>query len=212
MQFDGLALGIGVLALILVLIGLKLLLNLRWVLGWLRGNIGMFLILLSALLGISILDIRTYQPMVNDRVIGTLSFEQKGAQKFRVRLVDNKGMESTYNLSGDAWKMTAKVIDWAPSFYVMGMMPGYRLDTFQGKYFSLFMERKRVSPEVVINRSEHIDLWNLATQYLGSEGFMRPKLATVPAQTMVDGAQYELIALNGKISARPLNDAARKAL
>lgn len=211
MQFDGVAFAIGAIALVAFLIALKLLLNFKWVFGWLRGTIGMSLLALTVVLGFCVLDIRTYQPMISGQPLATLSLEKKAMQQFNLRLVDNNGVESRYALSGDAWKLTANVIDWAPRFYILGMVPGYRFNAFEGKYYSLVMERKKEAEEKVIQNSALLDVWSLLNTYMPSSDLIKTKLAVVPAQAMVDGAQYELLVKEGHLTVRPLNEVARQA-
>ena len=82
MQFDVIAAIIGATGLLAFLVGFKLLASSSWVLGWLRGNIGIACLVLTGVIATSVMDVRTYRPMFTDKAIATLTFRQKSPGEY----------------------------------------------------------------------------------------------------------------------------------
>ena len=74
MQYDGLAVGVALLALLALLVAARILWRSDWLLGWLRGSAGLLLLALAGLIALVANDVRSYQPLPEGKPLVTLSF------------------------------------------------------------------------------------------------------------------------------------------
>ena len=76
MAYLGLSCLIFVLALIVILVSAKVLIGRGWFLGWLRGMLGIGLLVAAVVFGLSALDFYSYKQMDKDTSIANISFSQ----------------------------------------------------------------------------------------------------------------------------------------
>ena len=137
MVYESLA-GITVVIGILVLyLSLRVLFRSGWFLGWVRGMLGLVLILTGALLGLAALDVLAYKQYTREVTLATISFEKLSEQHYKAVLIDNAEIEKQFILKGDQWQLDARIVKWPGIFASWGMKPGYRLDRISGRYYSL---------------------------------------------------------------------------
>lgn len=206
MQFEYVAAAIAVLLLALLYLAYRFLATSGWVMGWIQGNLGMGLLLLCGLLALAIMDIRSYQPMFDDRPIGTVSVHTLGPGSHQLRYVNNKGIEQSYLIAGDRYSINIRQFRWGVRYVGMGMGHGYRLDHVVAA--SADGAKKE---QVPIASSDKIDVWRFYRNHLSS-GFLfsAEEVETVP-RTVVDGAMYELTPQAFDINLVPLNQVAKDA-
>ena len=80
MQFPGLALIAAIIAAVLVLLTLSQGWRLRWLAGWLRGNLLLAALALAAVLGLAAWDLQSFRVIDGKGTAGTLSFTQVAPQ------------------------------------------------------------------------------------------------------------------------------------
>lgn len=200
---------IGVLA---ILISIKVLLRSGWIGGFLRGMSGCLLIGLAIMLALSAWDIYSYDQIVEETSIATISFEQLNNQRFSAVIVDSRGNENKYQLAGDQWQMDARLIKWPTAMAAIGVKPGYRLERISGRYYSL--EEERTAERTVFDLHERtlgIDIWRLLHDNF-SNGFVDAVYGSATFVPMADKALYEIKLSNTGLIARPLNEPARAAV
>lgn len=205
---------ISVLIGICVLIfGLHLLLRGTWFFGWIRGMTGVFFIAIAVGLTFIALDLYSYQQLLIDKPIATVSFEQIDKRKFVATLaITDNGETSEYYLSGDQWQIDARVIRWKGAMRTLGGKPGYRLDRISGRY--LTVEDERVQERTVYSLSSQeygLDLWALAREQERLP-WMDAAYGSATFVPMADGAVYEVALSHSGLLARPLNAAAEQAV
>lgn len=202
-----------ILGLLALLASLKVLLKKGWLFGWLRGMSGVILITLGISLALSALDVFTYQQIVAEKTVATISFEQVSAQRYNAVFADSDGQEARYELAGDQWQLDARILKWPNWMSAVGVKPGYRLDRISGRYYSL--EKERSAERTVYGLYEDgfgIDVWqNLHDSGLSMGGIdaIYGNATFVP---MADGALYEVLISNTGLLARPLNESAQAAV
>lgn len=211
MVYDGLALIFIVVALLIVLLASRFLLRSGWFLGWLRGMSGLLLVVLALVSGLLAWDVFSYQQLLNEKTIATISFEQLGNQHYRAVLVDSKGAEERFELRGDQWQLDARLLKWKGFVAAWGVTPGYRLDRLSGRYYSLEKERnsERTVYELHASRAD-VDVWYwLKLIQLPMLDALYGSATFVP---MSDGALFEVSLANSGLIARPLNERAQSAI
>lgn len=204
---------VALLALVAIGFALKVLLRKGWLLGWLRGMSGVILVSLAIVVGLSAFDIYSYRQIVEEESIGTISFEELEPQRYTAVLVDTKGRESRYELSGDQWQMDARFLKWPTALAAIGVKPGYRLDRISGRYYSLDQERSAERTVYSLNQSTlGVDVWEMFNGWGRSFKLVDAVYGSATFVPMADGALYEVRLSNTGLLARPLNDPARLAV
>ncbi len=193
---------------------LRMLIRKGWMLAWLRGMLGIFLLGASVMLVLVALDLLSYQQLTQEKPVGTISFAKQGDKTYtaRVLLVGDEE-EQIFTLKGDQWQMDARVIRWEGLFNLLGAEPGFRLDRLSGRYYSLAEERSAERTVYSLKTSAYgFDFW----QWVQENGQYMPWVEAVYGSAtfvpMVDGALYQVTLTRSGLAAHPLNDAARTAL
>ena len=142
MQYEWIA-GIFVISCIAFLIvGIVTLAKKQWFLAWLRGTLGFLCLLVAVGFGLLSINIFSYQNLVSETPVATISFERNKSQEFNARVVLPQGDERLFRVTGDLWQVDAKMIKWEGVFSALGFQPGYKLDRLQGRYIALEDERE----------------------------------------------------------------------
>ncbi len=82
MQYLGLAVVVGFLALLIVLVALRLLFGGHWLLGWLRGNLGLLFLAAAGLVGLLAYEVSQYHAIPADRTLAEVSFAQQKGRRY----------------------------------------------------------------------------------------------------------------------------------
>ena len=202
------------LALIGLYLGFRFLGNRSWIMGWLRGMIGIAFLVFSTISVLVVLDLTTYRRLLEDTPIITISLEQLDKQKYKATLLDVlEGTEEVYELQGDQWQVDAKVIRWKGLLAAFGGRPSYRLDRIAGRYYSLEEELRKERTVYSLEKSEYgLDLWSVANQSGNKIPGFDAIYGSATYLPMADGALYEISLSNSGLIAKPLNAPAQQAV
>lgn len=212
MQYDGLAWAIGLLALLVLWVALRILLNSSWFLGWLRGTAGLLFLVSAALVGVIAYDLMSYDTLPEERPLVTLSFQAETPQRYRVTLVEG-ARERSVLLEGDLWQLDGQLLRLRGLAELIGLEPGYRLTQLSGRFLAIEQQAVAQRPEAVLAQSPlGIHLWRWL-RLSGRDLFLFDAQALrVPYLPIADGAVYEVRLASTGLMATPVNDAARQAL
>lgn len=211
MQYDGMAWGIGLVALLALWVAARILLNGSWFLGWLRGTCGLLLAALAGIIVMLALDLGTYSAVPANKLLVTIGFEADGAQRYRVNLLQGE-TERTVNLDGDLWQLDARLFQWKGLATLIGLQPGYRLEKITGRYLSM-EQQQSLSTKVALGQSRYgIDIWRWLR--MGSSDFylFDPQARRVNYLPMANGAVYTVSLAATGLLVQPLNPVAEQAL
>lgn len=212
MQFTALAVGIGVLALVVLWFGLRTLLRGRWFLAWLRGTCGLAVIMLALLTGALAYDISTYKERQSGTAIAMLHVGIGDHDRYRITFDDGSGSSRTLLLDGELWGLSVRVLDWGGLASVIGLQPGYRLNELNARFLSIEQQNTAQYIEQPLTQSwPGLDVWQLL-QWNGGLPFAEASLARLSFIPLADGASYRVEWLPTGLQARPMNDEARRAL
>jgi hypothetical protein len=201
-------------AALIVFLAVRLLINLRWVAGFVRGCVGLGLLALAAAIGVCAGDLSSYHPMNPGEPIANVSFVKADEQSFKVTISDRAGHDLRAEVAGDMWQPNVRIINWSNVFKVVGMKPGYRIDEVKGRYYALEQERKaRRSSSPLVTSRFGIDLW----KGIYDNSFFVPGVEASYSNSaflpMADGALFEIrLAPQGGLLAKPLNEPAQRAV
>ncbi len=202
------------LALVALYFGFKLLRKLGWVVGFLRGFFGLAFIACAVVLVMASLDVLSYKELLSEKPIVTISFTKEGEQLYKSKLVFiEEGEEASFDVRGEQWQIDARVIRWLGVFQMLGAKPAYRLDRLSGRYYSLEDERRKDRSVHQLTQSEYgLDMWQWAQQ----NGRFLPIIEAVYGSAtylpMEDGAIFQVSLSTNGLTAKPLNEVAKKAV
>lgn len=204
---------IAFIALLLVFWGGKVLLKGSWLLGFLRGTVGLLLLGGALLIVLVALDVYSYRNLADEHSVGTVSFERLDPQHYMVKFSDEDGLAQEFELYGDQWQLDARMLKWKGPLARWGVHPAYRLDRLSGRYLTLQDERNKERSVYALSESSHgVDVWSS----LRGLGNRLPVVDAVYGSAtflpMQDGAVYEVRISHTGLLARPLNNQAQSAL
>lgn len=204
---------IAFIALLLVFWGGRVLLSGSWVLGFLRGTVGLLLFAGALLIVLVALDVYSYRNLGNEHSVGTVSFEQLGPQHFMVKFSDEDGLAQEFELHGDQWQLDARMLKWKGPLARWGIEPAYRLDRLSGRYLTLQDERNKERSVHALGESEHgVDVWSALREMGNRLPVVDAVYGSATFLPMQDGAVYEVRISHTGLLARPLNQQAQSAL
>ena len=202
------------LAIVLAFFCVRMLANTSWFLGWLRGTLGLCLAVFAVLFVFVGLDLTSYEKILTDKPVLTVSFTKQEDQRYIGTVVSiEEGGEEQYEIYGDQWQIDARVIRWRGMFQTFGMKPGYRLDRITGRYYSLEEERRKPRSVHQLTQSEYgLDMW----RWVQENGRLMPIFDAVYGSAtylpMADGAIYQVSLSASGLVAKPLNRVAEQAV
>lgn len=212
MQYDGLAWAAGLLALLVLWVALRILLNTRWFLGWLRGTIGLAFLAAAGLVAVMAYDLMQYSPLPEDRPLLIVSFHAEDAERYRVVLVEGD-QERTLWLDGDQWQLDARLLRLRGLPELLGLQPGYRLEQLSGRFLSIEQQASARRPLAILAQSPlGVDTWRWLRLAGRDLMLVDAQALRVPYLPIADGAVYEVRLTSTGLLAEPLNAAARQAL
>lgn len=201
-------------AVILLYFGARVVGKFSWIFAWLRGTLGLCLILFAVAFALSGLDLLSYKQMFQDKPILTISFVQKQEQHYVSTLLDiEQGVEQDFDIYGEQWQIDARMIRWSGLFNLLGAKPGYRLERLNGRYHSLEDERRNKRSVHPLSESEYfIDTWLLVNKSNNVVPLIEAVYGSAAYLPMADGAIYQISLSHSGLVAKPLNEIAEGAI
>lgn len=212
MQYDGLAVGVALLALLALLVAARILWRSDWLLGWLRGSAGLLLLALAGLIALVANDVRSYQPLPEGKPLVTLSFQALGPQRYQVSLLQG-AEERLITLEGDLWQLDARLLYWKGLAGLIGLQPGYRLEQVSGRFLAIEQQDVAQFTRVALSASPYgIDLWRWLRAGQHDLFLLDAQARRVTYLPMADGAVYSVSLTPAGLLAQPMTQAADQAL
>ncbi len=213
MLYDAIAIAFAIIGTALLALTAKSLFSRGWFFGWLKGMFGMCVIVAAAVAGLTGWDIYSYNELLDEASVATVSFEKLNEQHYQAILVNAEGDETRYELRGDQWQLDARIFKWGPTLAKAGMKPGYRLDRLSGRYYSLDKERNAERTVYELNPSETgIDIWRWWKIIDARTPWLDALYGSATFVPMADGALYEINLTHTGLLSRPLNERAQEAI
>lgn len=212
MQFTGLAAGLVVPGLIVLVLGLRMLWRGGWFMVWLRATCGLCLIALAALCALLAYDLGTYREQQSGQSIAQLEVGHGDQGRHRVTLSDGRQVHQ-FLLDGELWGLDVQQLDWRGLASLIGLKPGYRLFAANARFLSIEQQNLARYQEQPLSRSLlGVDLWQWLQQAGGRVALVEADLTRLNFIPLVEGARYSVEWLPTGLQARPQNDIAREAL
>lgn len=171
---------------------------------------------LNASLGISglllFMSYLGYQRLTAEALVGDIAFERSGPDEYVARLMIEGQLDRLLPLSGDEWQLDARVVTWKPPATILGLEPVYQLERLSGRYSNV--DRERSEPRTVHALAEErpLDLWSMVRRFPRLAPGVDAYYGSATYLPMADGARYRVTMSRDALIARPVNDAARRAV
>ncbi|SDN13916.1 hypothetical protein [Pseudomonas jinjuensis] len=210
MQYDGLAWAFALVALLAVLVAARILFDRHWFLGWLRGCAGLACVAVAVLLALAGWDLGSYATLPQERPLATLSFKREAPQRYQVKVLEGNH-ERTVELDGDLWQLDTRIIRWKGLAALLGLQPGYRLQTLGGRFFAI-EEQTRAKPVALAGSSRGVDVWRWLNEGRHDLFLLEAKAGRVNFLPMADDAVFAVRHGPVGLYAEPMNQAAQQAM
>jgi hypothetical protein len=160
-----LAIGLALLALVLLGVGVAALRRRRWM-----GSVGstgtglllLSLAVLSATLGVST---QGYRALTMEEVAATITTLPTGPQAFQAYVEFPDGREVTLAVAGDQLLVDAHILKWHPFGNILGLHTQYELDRLTGRYEDIDDERAAARTVHSLKTDKPADLFHLVRRY-----------------------------------------------
>lgn len=169
----------------------------------------------AALGGIAILlafSYYGYSRLVAEQVVGRIEFTEQAPGQYRARLMIAGEIDRLFELKGDEWQIDARVVSWKPPATLLGLDPIYQLDRLSGRYADVEDERAQARTVHALSEPLALDVWRVARRFPILLPGVDAYYGTATYLPMADGARFEVSMTRTALIARPVNDAARRAV
>ncbi|MGN0921223.1 MAG: cation/multidrug efflux pump [Cellvibrio sp.] len=205
---------LGLLVFIALVVALKALMYLfrnSWFTGFIRGVFGMAMLALAVVLGLLAWDFYSYRQLPKEQAIGSIRFSQLSSQQYRVDLSLQDAPLRSFVLLGDQWQLDTRIIRPKSTAARLGLMPLYRIERLNGRYFSIEDEINKPRSVHAVNPSEtSIDAWKWLYEY--HSPLFEAAYGTAIYLPMHDAAEFQLFLSDKGLVPRPINEAAVRAV
>ncbi len=213
MDTDAIAIALAGFGLLLLILSIQRLRRAKFIAAGSSALFGLLFLVIAGGFFIVALNLRTYSRLTNEQPVAELVFEQRGPQSFQVIVTQiPSGSLQILQVSGDEWQMDARVLKWHGWANVLGLDAQYRLERFSGRYRDI--EQERTAPRSVYPLADNpgVDIWTLAANKSRWVPFVDAVYGSATYLPMANGARYQVMMSQTGLLARPLNDAASKAV
>jgi hypothetical protein len=208
----GFALAGALLAVPLLVAGLRRLGRLRLVRGTLYVLLGGIVLLLVTGAGLVAANLFTYARLTYEQEAARVTTRQLGERHFAVSLQAKKAPPKHFELRGDEWQIDARVLKWRGAGNLLGLDTLYRLERLSGRYGDVASERGAPRTAHELAEESALDLWALTRRYQRYVPLADAMYGSAAFVPMAEGAEYVVTVSATGLVVRPRNEAARKAV
>ena len=202
---------VAIVALVLLWLAGRLLIDMRWLIGWLKGSLG--LLLLSGCIGTLMVgwDLWHYHALQNETVVATVSFTETAPQQYEMTLTGGKSTKLTVPVQGDLWRAEFAVVSVVPDMASgLPAEPIYRLQAIQSRYLTLEQEQELGSQRVTLHKPYWgIDSWPVLQWFNDHASALQAQEKLTSYMPMVDGVIFNVLLSADGARAEPVNEAAK---
>ena len=157
-------------------------------------------------------SIYSYEQLTDEQTVGLIEFRENTPGKYSARLMIDGESDKLLMLRGDEWQIDARVVTWKPPASILGLEPIYQLERLSGRYSDVQRELSEPRTVHALADDRALDVWNIARRFPLLMPGIDAYYGTATYVPMADGARFEVNLSRDALIARPMNDAARKAL
>jgi len=157
-------------------------------------------------------SIYSYGQLTAEQTVGLIEFRENAPGEYAARLMIEGESDRLLTLKGDEWQIDARVVSWKPPVSMLGLEPIYQLERLSGRYSDV--QREVSEPRTVHALAEvgALDIWSIARRSPILMPGVDAYYGTATYVPMADGARFEVNLSRDALIARPVNEAARRAV
>lgn len=157
-------------------------------------------------------SIYSYGQLTDEQVVGQIEFTEIAPSEYTARLMVDGRIDRLLPLAGDEWQIDARVVTWKPPVTILGLEPIYQLERLSGRYADVGREVTQPRTVHSLAGENPLDVWNVARRFPLLMPGVDAYYGTATYVPMADGARFEISLSRDALVARPVNDAARRAV
>lgn len=180
-----------------------------WFWIWLKTSLAFSLVAIAIASVLSLFDILSYQNLMEEVPIATVSIFEKSSQHFDLTLATADGVEQRFDIYGDQWQLDARLLTWVGPLAALGNKPLYRLDRLSGRYISLEQARNARQSLYQLDKSLYVDVWAI---FESIPFWIDANYGSAVYMPMENGAVYSVHLTAKGMNVRPINNIAKKVL
>jgi hypothetical protein len=218
MGFQTFSVAVLIVSLIVLGLGASILSRKPWIRGWLRGNVGIAVLLLSGAVTVFAFNMFHYQTHEVGRPLTSVSIERLSTGQFRLTITDEVGDQLYKDVAGDVWYITYRMVTWGSLPTSLGMPPGYRMERLTTRLHGTPVAgeatvRGEVSSDVSLMEPELLfDSWPVLDGLSAVLPWVRADRHESGLVPLVDGAVFAVHQASNGLLVRPVNDMAEVSL
>lgn len=161
----GVAVGFGLLGVVLVGLAVRAVRRGRWAGGAARTGGGALFLALGALAGTLGVSTHGYRALTQEELALTVTTVPTGPRTFQAFLEFPDGRDTTLHVLGDQLLVDAHILKWQYFANVLGYSTQYELDRLSGRYVDI--ENERALPRTVhsLKTAKAVDLFELVARH-----------------------------------------------
>ncbi|MBU2711616.1 hypothetical protein [Zooshikella harenae] len=147
-------------ALLMFLLGLRLLFSVHWILGWLRGTVGLLALAVSLFLTWAALDVTDYDELALNEALATVRFKENQPNQFQVTFSETQGVSHYLHLNGSQWQVTIYSLMTTPTLQNFGIPAGFKFVKIEG------VDDQQVISHKMLTESRYgLDVWHVLQRF-----------------------------------------------
>ncbi len=153
-----------------------------------------------------------YERLTGEQDVAVIEFSKSGPDEYSARLMIDGRLDRIFTLAGNEWQLDARIITWKPPATILGLDPVYQLERLSGRYSEIDRERSDARTVHGLVDGRPLDLWQVARRFPAFLPGVDAYYGTATYLPMADGARFQLSVSRDALIARPVNEAARRAV
>ncbi|NRB41373.1 MAG: hypothetical protein HRU20_23360 [Pseudomonadales bacterium] len=140
-----------------IVLAVRVLMGGNWIVGFVRGNTGLILLLGATFLALAAINIATYSSAGQLKVIANVSFKKLDVQSYQVEVTDtDSGELYKVNVEGDLWSISTRQL-----VIILNSKKFYQLSHVEGRFYDIEQQKKAGNVHQAFPNDEMgIDLWS----------------------------------------------------
>ena len=190
----------------------------RWLAGRRWASFGHVALAIAALTAAAILlpvaaNVATYQVRRPAGPVAQVFCERIASHSHRITLTRLPGGHmQVFEVTGDEWRIDARTLGWQGPAVELGLRPGFRLDRLSTRFVRAEGPESTPPSSYALSEEHGEDVWAQARTGTIWSRYAVADHVDGPWLPLVNGARYELSLDRKGLQARPVNEAAAKAL
>jgi hypothetical protein len=197
---------------VLLWLGISRLVRRRFVGGAFNFMLGACFVAVAAGVVGAAANLYTYQRLVHEQAVGTLTFEQYAPQEFVATLSRSEKSPQQFSILGDECQLDARILKWQGMGTLLGLDTLFRLERISGRYRESGEENNK--PRSVYPLAEHagIEFWSLVNRFDRWLPWVDAVYGNAVYVPMADDAEFIISITTSGLIARPGNDVAERTV